>query len=275
MLDYWRAVRDMEYVVPTDRSLDDLIEELTTALTSPNPELRDELAYATLVTWVLNGTLDNRLTDLAGRMCKLFGHDDVQARTFATLILAAVVERDNAADLCDVEDVRTWRDAFIGWWVSEKDLRGWDPELGWLHAVAHGADTLGAFGCSPRLNADEAAALLDVAVVRLVIANDYLFAQQEDDRLALAIALILCRRDLSEEQSTAWLNGIDRYFATGEPGPVPVPASNTMRTLHSLYLHADLGVHYENLTRDFAHAESVRKAIASLLAKVWPSLPTG
>ncbi|HEY1175374.1 MAG TPA: hypothetical protein VGF17_04395, partial [Phytomonospora sp.] len=92
---------------------------------------------------------------------------------------------------------------------------------------------------------------------------------------ALAIALILCRRDLTEEQSVAWLSVIDGYFATGEPGPVPVPASNAMRTLHSLYLHADLGVHYENLPRDLAHSEAVRKAIASLLGKVWPSLPTG
>ncbi|GIG64090.1 hypothetical protein Pen01_03850 [Phytomonospora endophytica] len=275
MLEYWRAVRDMEYVVPTDRPLDELIEELTGALTSPQAELRDELAYSTLVTWVLNGTLDDRLTDLATRMTKLLEHEAVQARTFATLILAAVVERDSAADLCDVADVRDWRDAFVTWYTGERDLRGWDPKLGWLHAVAHGADTLGAFGCSPRLSAEEAAELLAVAAVRLVTPNDYLFAQQEDDRLALAVALILCRRDLGEEQSVAWLSVIDGYFATGEPGPVPVPASNTMRTLHSLYLHADLGVHYENLTRDLAHSEAVRKAIASLLGKVWPSLPTG
>ena len=275
MLEYWRAVRDMEYVVPTDRPLDELIEELTGALTSPQPELRDELAYSTLVTWVLNGTLDDRLPDLAARMTKMLEHEAIQARTFATLILAAVVERDSAADLCDVADVRSWRDAFVTWYTGERDLRGWDPELGWLHAVAHGADTLGAFGCSPRLSAEEAAELLAVAAVRLVTPNSYLFAQQEDDRLALAVALILCRRDLGEEQSVGWLSVIDGYFATGEPGPVPVPASNTMRTLHSLYLHADLGVHYENLTRDLAHAEAVRKAIASLLGKVWPSLPTG
>jgi hypothetical protein len=39
------------------------------------------------------------------------------------------------------------------WWRDEADLRGWDAGLGWLHGVAHAADTLRAFGRSPRLGA--------------------------------------------------------------------------------------------------------------------------
>lgn len=274
MLEYWRAVRDMEWVIPTDRPLDDLVEELAVLLASPDPELRDELAYTGLVRWTLKGSLDDRLTALGYRMVELFSHPDIQARSFATLILGAVMERDNAADLLDVADVRAWRDSFVKWWATEPDVRGWDDELGWVHTIAHGADTLAAFGCSPRLSAMEAADLLDVGVARLIAPSDYLYAHQEDDRLALAFALILCRQDLTEELSVAWLSGVQRYFETGAPGPVPVPAANTMRMMHSLYLHVDLGVHYENLTRELAHAEAVRREMVRLLSMVWPSLPT-
>ncbi|MCB8901830.1 MULTISPECIES: DUF2785 domain-containing protein [unclassified Streptomyces] len=40
-----------------------------------------------------------------------------------------------------------WVDEFECWYPMEKDLRGHDEKLGWLHGVAHGADTLGRFGC--------------------------------------------------------------------------------------------------------------------------------
>lgn len=76
-----------------------------------------------------------------------------KARTFAPLILASAVNRDTAtgAGHLDATTVRRWLNGFITWWVAETDIRGWDDELGWLHAVAHGADLAGAFGESPTL----------------------------------------------------------------------------------------------------------------------------
>ncbi|HZE00056.1 MAG TPA: DUF2785 domain-containing protein, partial [Micromonosporaceae bacterium] len=39
------------------------------------------------------------------------------------------------------ERVRDWQRAVGAWFLGETDLRGWDDQLGWLHAIAHGADT--------------------------------------------------------------------------------------------------------------------------------------
>ncbi|NNG39004.1 DUF2785 domain-containing protein [Flexivirga sp. ID2601S] len=39
-----------------------------------------------------------------------------------------------------------WTDAVLAWWPAEQDLRGYDEQLGWVHAVAHGADAVGALG---------------------------------------------------------------------------------------------------------------------------------
>ena len=78
--------------------------------------------------------------------------------------------------------VPDWYAGFARWWRGEQDLRGWDAPLGWLHAVAHGADALRAFGRSPRLSATDLGDVLDLAVDRLLVKTDYLFAQDEDGR---------------------------------------------------------------------------------------------
>ena len=41
------------------------------------------------------------------------------------------------------------------WFLRERDLRGFVPGKGWAHAVAHGADALGALAGSPHCSIDE------------------------------------------------------------------------------------------------------------------------
>ncbi|MGW6277632.1 DUF2785 domain-containing protein [Kribbella sp. NPDC055071] len=67
-----------------------------------------------------------------------------------------------------------------------RDLRGYDRELGWLHAVAHGGDLLGAFGRSSPVPPDEVLAL---ASERLIAPADVVWRDHEHDRLGYAIAL--------------------------------------------------------------------------------------
>ena len=91
-----------------------------------------------LATWIERGELDGQLDWLGAAMADRFADPQVQARTFAALILAWVVERGRYDE--------HWARAFTAWYPAETDLRGYDPELGWLHAVAHGADLLGVLG---------------------------------------------------------------------------------------------------------------------------------
>jgi hypothetical protein len=41
--------------------------------------------------------------------------------------------------------VEGWYAAYSAWYPAERVTRGWDDELGWLHAVAHGADVASTF----------------------------------------------------------------------------------------------------------------------------------
>lgn len=265
----WAAIVAGDFAVPAG-DLGLVVTELTEALASPDPAVRDEQAYPVLVTWILRGELDGRLGELGDRVAGMLRHPEIQARTFAVLILAGAVNRDNAAGVLDDATVRRWRDAFVDWYLSERDLRGWDPRLGWLHAIAHGADALDEFGASPRLATAELVRLLEVAATRLVTPTGYLFAHQEDDRLAYAMARLLCRPELSAADAVGWLGTVRRCFDEGEPGPVPPQASNTIRTLRCLYVMVDRGVRAADTVLRPAHGAEIRAAVGDALAMVFP-----
>jgi hypothetical protein len=165
---------------------------------------------------------------------------------------------------------REWWRAFADWFPAETDLRGYDPVLGWVHAAAHGADLLAALARRP---GQEPLALAESAVARLLAPTGHLFDAQEDDRLAYALAQILSHPGLTEVQSAQWLEPVAKAFRTGEPGPVPAWASNTMRTLRMLYVLADRGLSTRNTAEPphaLTHREAVLKALADTLAIVAP-----
>lgn len=165
-------------------------------------------------------------------MATRFTDPRVEARTFAPLVLDMLV---TAGDF-----KAGWVDAFERWYPAEQDLRGHDETLGWLHAVAHGADLLACFGRHPEV---APVRMLDLAAARLMAPTDHVYDQLEDDRLARAIARVLTRTDLSERDAVGWLDEIaDRFGADRISTPVPAHLSNCLRTLRLLYILADRGV---------------------------------
>jgi hypothetical protein len=257
----WQKVIDGGFRVPAGGVTDEVVGELAEALRSPDPVLRDQHAFTVLACWVpeLDSGQRHRLGD---EMAARFADPEIQARTFAPLILAKIVEQGDFDG--------AWLAAFADWYPVEKDLRGYDPELGWLHAVAHGADLLGTLGRCPQV---DPTTMLDLAVARLLARTGYLFAHQEDDRLGYALALTLTRPGLSRAQSVDWLGPVRADFEAGRPGPVPPHASNTMRTLRVLYVLADRGVRLtwnEGDAVRFTHRDAVIQRLADVLALVSP-----
>jgi len=269
----WATVLSTDYAVPADRPLTDLMDELCEMLASPDPVVRDDTAFTVLAYWTARGRLDGHLATLGDRMAARLVDGEIQARTFAAMILGWVVLRDARTGELDDAAVPRWRDTFTEWWLGESDLRGWDPDLGWLHAVAHGSDTVRAFARSPRLGPADLRGLLETVVDRLLDDGGYLYAHGEDDRLAYALSTALTRADLPRADAVGWLDRIESVIRGGEAGPVPAWASNTIRTLTSLYLFADRGVRWYDpeLGRTGAvsplpHRDAVKDAVAAVLA---------
>lgn len=276
---YWAKVIDGGFAVPADRDRTALVDELCNLLASPDPVARDDTAYPVLSQWIIRGELDDQLAALGDRLAATLGHAEVQARSFAAMTLAWVVLRDARTGLLGEASVPAWRHEFARWWLAEPDLRGWDDRLGWLHAVAHGADTLRAFGRSPRLVAPDLAALLALAADRLLAPTGYLYAHGEDDRLAYAVGTVLTRPEVTEPAATDWLNRITAALRADTPGPIPAWAANTFGTLRALYVVLDRGVRwYDPDVRDYGpvtvprHAGAVRAGIVDALRVPAPYL---
>lgn len=275
----WAAVLSDDFAVPSGRPLPDLLDEACGMLASPDPQVRDDTAYPVLALWTARGVLDEYLTTLGDRMAGALHHAEIQARTFAAMILGWVVLRDARTGTLPADRVPRWRDTFAAWWSGETDLRGWDADLGWLHAVAHGADTVRAFGRSPRLAGADLAGLLDLAVDRLLADAGYLYAHGEDDRLAYALATVLSRPEVEAGPATAWLDRVDAALRAGEPGPVPAWAANTIRTLGSLYVFTHRGVCWYDPgtgapgpTATLPHSGAIADRIAAVLRQIWYGL---
>lgn len=237
--------------MPTDDQLAQLIADLA----SPDPAVRDAGAYSQVATMVNEGRLSAEQAQRLGDICaQRLDDPQVQARTFAPLVLAVLASAGVTH--------QSWTDAVLRWYPRESDLRGHDPQLGWLHAAAHGADVLGDLG---RAGAAASTVLLDVLALRLVTPTQTVFRDQEDDRIAHAIALVLTDTRLTPDEATGWLSHITTLFAAGEHGPIPAPVSNTLRTLRSLSIALEHDVLADGLPVLVPHAAAVRAAIAAAL----------
>jgi hypothetical protein len=199
---YWQQVVDGGLRVPTDRDLGELTAELTAMLGSPDPQERDATAYPALATWIERGVYDDLLPGLGDGMARGLvvglgesGTDTVFRRSFSALALAECVARDNAHRLLPGGKVLEWADRLVSWFLREQDVRGYVPQQGWAHAVAHGADAIGVLAGSPHLGTPELTVLLDVLADRLTAPASGLLLAGEPDRMAQATMAVL-RRNL-------------------------------------------------------------------------------
>jgi Protein of unknown function (DUF2785) len=257
----WKAVIDAGFSLPEGLSKQAAVDELATMLGDPDPVVRDELGYT---------VLEHLIPDLDEAVCRRLGDElasrfaapDLHVRSFAALTLAPIVERG----LFEAG----WLDQFEGWYPCEQDLRGWDAEFGWLHAAAHGADLLGAFGLHPGVMPGR---MLNLAVKRLRTPTDYLFAEMEDSRLAHGIALTLTRPELSPAESVGWLDPIEADLNEDEAEHVLPRLANMIRVLQVLYMLADRGVHRSwdgGAVLALPHKDAVKARIGEVLHAMMP-----
>jgi hypothetical protein len=171
------------------------------------------------------------LRALGDELVPRFGDPEIQARTFAPLILDCIV----SAGVYEPH----WVPPFERWYVAEEDLRGYDEKLGWLHAVAHGADLLGTLG---QHAAVEPIQMLRLGIGRLLTPTSYVLRDMEDDRLGYALAATLTRDDLTESDAVDWLDPAIRALSNPPVEGITPEVTNTIRTLRVVYVLADHGL---------------------------------
>lgn len=250
---YWEKVVAGGLRVPEDRPLGDLTAELTSMLGDPDPSVRDGVGLPLLAGWVRSGVYDELLTGLGDGMCVGLdqglgrsGDDSVFVRSYSALVVGECIDRDSGRELVPPDTILRWGDRLMTWYVRERDLRGFVPGKGWAHAIAHGADALGALARSPRMGRNELTVLLDVVADRLLTPTEEFWVAGEPDRLAHAVIQVLRRNVLDLKLLEPW---VARVSAAGVPDRVPggdsdhhpfLVAGNVQAFLRSLQLQLAL-----------------------------------
>lgn len=215
--EFWRAIAKNQYAVPEGQQVFPLLRELSGYLGAIDPELRDDLAYTIIEAWIkhqpqltsdeLGSLLDEWQANLRIGIGES-GNDGVLKRSYSALCLSSLAERELKTPFLGEARYRILLASALAYLRDERDLRGFDPKLGWIHATAHTADLLAAVARNPLFRREDQEPLLEAIAGRLSSAHQ-IFTFGEQDRLALAVARIILRKDFDATGFNAWIAAMD------------------------------------------------------------------
>jgi Protein of unknown function (DUF2785) len=268
---FWRQIVNDKYTIPPGSDVTALTNELLEMLASPDAELRDDIAAATLATWIYQtreidadalrpvvGRLLENLTDGVGER----GTNRIFKRSFSALTLSVVVARDNAAPFLTSDEWRRIEHAALGYLRAEQDLRGYDPEHGWMHSAAHTADLLKFIARSRFLDRADQRSVLEGIADKLKAATTVL-THGEDERFARAVLSIVNRADFDRDAFAAWTSETKPPRLTARPSAADlIGGQNEKNLLAKLDVLLDADPQPSDAVQA-AHA-SVRSALKDL-----------
>ncbi len=209
-LDYWRPIR--EAADTSGPPPGELAVELMSCLGSRDPELRDQIGYELFTYWLREGELtDNTrrtlLAELSGMMSRpppAIPGDATFARSFSALILSELMRSDSVQPFMSGDERKALLNQSIESLGQENDYRGLDPDLGWVHPVAHMSDLLWRFALHPETSGSDAESILD-AIRAKVAPKNIFFRFNESDRLARVVTTMIVSKKISTDAVAAWL----------------------------------------------------------------------
>jgi hypothetical protein len=213
-LAFWKAIAQNQNTPPDGADVPALSRELVELLASPDPVLRDELAYSVLTAWIyqkriiepdtIRVLMDQMLTNLLQGSDR--DTDGVFRRSFSALMLSVVVARDNAAPFLNERELQRIEGSALRYLESERDVRGYDPVKGWMHSAAHTADLLKFVGRSRYVKPADQTMLLE-GIGRKVTTTP-VFTHGEDERFARAVLALVNRPDFDRDAFRTWVTTI-------------------------------------------------------------------
>jgi len=228
-----QILKQVEWKVADDNARQALALALLDCLASPDPELRDGVAFDAIAHWarakaLTPATLQSIRTTLLPR---LLADADANGlvQPFAALTLAEVARADRVQPfLLDAERAELVR-AATTYLTTLADYRGFDASEGWRHGVAHGADLLLQLSLNLALDRAQLDAILAAVASQVMPANGHFYIYGEGERLMAPVFYIGRRGALSSAEWSAWFARLDgRRPRPGRPTPASLAANHDL-----------------------------------------------
>jgi len=239
-------------------------------LASPDPELRDDLGYSILARWIgrpnilqpddLRTLADEWAANLKDGIGES-GTNSVLKRSFSALCLSLLAEREAKIPFLGASRYHQLVADAITYLQAERDLRGYDAKLGWIHATAHTSDLLQALAASPMLTSDEESGILKAVEIRLASAPD-VYRQGEQDRIAQAVLAVVRRADFATDSFEIWLTRMQA--ADKQVWEEPLTPESLARYQNHTYTLQALAVRME-LESDSTKIAALRQRVLGIL----------
>jgi hypothetical protein len=247
---FWLALA-RECTVPAGEPVARLVSEAVSLLGSPDTEWRDDVGYGVVASCVYQKKrltpgerreLVARLSDNLRRGIGESGTDSALLRSFSALDLSVFAALEAADPALDEAGYRKLLDNALAYLRDERDLRGLEPQLGWIHATAHTADLLKFLARDSRFTSADEVRLLDAAWSKMTAPGTPVFTHAEDERLAAALLSVVRRPDFDPAILDPWLArfvALEKHaWSKAPPDPQVLAASqnarNLLRSLHLL-----------------------------------------
>jgi hypothetical protein len=210
---FWLALAKGCVVPPGERAFS-LVSEAVSLLGSPDAEWRDDVGYGVVAACVYEKKLLNpeerralvaRLSPTLRRGIGEAGTDSVLLRSFSALDLSVLAAIESTDPALDEAGYRRLLDDALAYLRDERDLRGLEARVGWIHATAHTADLLKFLARDPRFTPADQVRLLEAAWSKATAPGTPVFTHAEDERLAAALLSVARRPDFDPAILDPWL----------------------------------------------------------------------
>ncbi len=188
-------------------------------------------------------------------------------RSFSALCLSLIAAREAATPFLREDEVEALVARLLDYFARERDTRGFVPGPGWMHAVAHTADTFKFLARGRHWTPSQSRRLLDAVAARLEAAET-VFVWGEQERLGAALFAALRRTDVGADAVDAWMaRWTAAHTALWAGGPYIEPArfvrvENAKQTLRAVVALAAMD------GTPTPTGEAARKAAVAALARM-------
>jgi hypothetical protein len=238
--------------------------QLLHCLSSPEPTLRDGIAFEALSYWLRNDQLSQSI------YIQMFDHlthvlnsnvEDLHGvyQSFSMLTLSEVARVDRKSLFLTDKQRGYLVKVGTDYLTNLKDYRGFSEKVGWRHAVAHSSDLMLQLALNPAVTKTQLNIMLESLASQISAHDQHYYINGEPKRIAMAVLYIFLRGEHSQDDWSNWLKSVT------EPSPFKkwqdvYQSNNGLTKLHN--------------TQSFLYAlyATIKPSKNAILAKMIPGL---